>query len=166
MPTRQMTEAELAILYNAIGRAVLHVQYTEDALATHLAITLEVRHLGGTPAAEAAEILAKYRRNTLGSSLHIAKAATSFGLVLQTQLDNFKEERDWLIHRTQQSRKDMYDAEKRDSIIDRIDRIQEEALRLQQAVGAETHAYMVSIGADPQEIERRALQEIRELRGE
>jgi hypothetical protein len=84
---------------------------------------------------------------------------------LQSRLETFKAERDWLVHRLQQSRKDLYEDNARSKLLHRIDTFSDEALTLQTAVTAEMQEFVVSLGASAESIEARARKEIADFRG-
>ena len=104
---RQVNSEELERLYCSLGRGVWHLQYVEDALSTLITIKHEVKTPGRIPEVEARALLQRHRRNTLGTSLKIVQAENLLPLQLQEDLGRFKEERDWLVHRSQNSHGDL-----------------------------------------------------------
>ena len=89
-------------MYAAIGRAIWNVQYIEDVLNSLITIK-QTGGPGRATNAEALAILKKHRRNTLGTSVRIAKEGQLLSSELLEGLAHLKTERDWLVHRCQHS---------------------------------------------------------------
>ena len=171
MPTypshRQVNAEELERLYVLIGRGVWHLQYVEDALNTLITIKHEVKTPGRIPEAEARALLAKHRGNTLGTSLKVVKSEGLVPLELLDALGRFKEERDWLVHRSQTTHGDLlYTDRGRSETFARLDAFTDEATRLQKALLREINQYVSALGLDVAAAERIALKNIGHLRGE
>lgn len=146
---RQVTPEELDALYRGIGKGVWNLQYVEDALQTLVTILVEIRTPGRVPMSEGKELLAKHRRNTLGTSLRIVREQSLVRSELLARLSRFKEERDWLIHRSQQSHGDLlYTDDGRTDMFDRLTQFEEEATSLQTAILAEIDTFAASRGVD------------------
>lgn len=165
MTRRQINPEELNVLYELIGKAIWHLQHVEDALATYITVKRDIKTRGGKPATEAESILAKHRTSTLGTALRASREAEVLSQSLQERLEKFKNERDWLVHRSlHQNGKDLYEDEKRYPLMQRVDEFSKEALALQRAIAAELEEFVVSQGADRQWIEAYAQQQLRNLR--
>ncbi len=166
MARRQINADELETLYRLIGKAIWHLQHVEDALCNAITIKHEIKTRGSMPAAQAEAILAKHRGNTLGTSLRISREARIFPKTLQARLDKFKEERDWLIHRSlHQNGADLYKDDKRLAVIERVELFSEEALALQKAVAADLEKFGEKQGISRKWVLAHALQQIKKLRG-
>jgi len=163
---RQVTPDELERLYLSIGKGVWHLQYVEDALQTLITMKHEVRVPGRVSEQEGRELLAKHRRNTLGTSLKIVR---DHGLVPQPILDRlstFKDERDWLIHRSQNSHGDLlYTDAGRAETFARLAAFIEEARVLQTALLDDINAFVAAAGLDVAAAERMAIKNVGRMRG-
>lgn len=166
MTRRQISAEELHLLYALIGKAIWHLQHVEDALSTCITVKRDIKIRGAKPAAEAESILARHRSNTLGTSLRMAREASVLSRPLQERLEKFKEERDWLVHRSlHQNGEDLYEDERRYPLLDRIEAFSGEALMLQRLVAAELEEFVVSQGVNRQWIESYVAQQRKKLRG-
>jgi hypothetical protein len=167
MNRRQINEEELQVLYSSIGRGIWHLQNLEDALHTCIAVKRDIKARGSVPPDKAEAILLRHRGNTLGKSLKIALEAKVLSPELQKRLDTFKEERDWLVHRSvYQNRQDLYVEDKRFALILRIQQFSEEALVLQKLIAKELEDFVVSQGVSREQIMRLAEENLRKLKGE
>ena len=166
---RQVTAAELADFYQRIGAAIWHVQYLEDALASFL--TMKLSHqarCAGTVFGpqEAADLLASKRRMTFGPLLESALSHKVVRRDHKTEFDTFKEERHWLVHRSMvENGDDLYLQSTRTGVLDRITRIQEEAIRLKKVVAADLEAWAVAHGVDARVVYEQAAEAILKLQG-
>jgi len=163
---RQVNSEELDRLYLSLGRGVWHLQYVEDALNTLITINHEVKTPGRIPEVEARELLAKHRRNTLGTSLKVVRSKGLVPPELLDSLGRFKDERDWLVHRSQNTHGDLlYTDAGRSETFTRLDAFTEEARRLQKAVLLEIDKFLNAAGLDVAAAERMALKNVGRLRG-
>ena len=85
---------------------------------------------------------------------------------LMRALDRFKDERDWLVHRSQHSYGDrLYTEVGRSEMLLRLDAFTEEARRLQKAVLQEINTFVASAGIDIEAAEDMARKNMGRLRG-
>lgn len=147
---RQITEEELLVFYAAIGKSVWMLQNVEDALHVYVVLKTKVERPGGITEAEAELHLAKQRAHPLGRSLGMAENGNVLSHELHAELKEFKEERDWLVHRSIQDRDDLYVDGKREAMIKRIMELSEWALRLQKKICEELVTYGDSLGVSRQ----------------
>ncbi|WP_157269005.1 hypothetical protein [Azohydromonas aeria] len=148
---RQVTAEELEYLYLLIGKGIWHLQYVED----------------GVSGEEAKALLAKQRRNTLGTSLKIAREKKLIEDVLLGRPSEFKEECDWLVHRSQCSHGDLlYTDRGRAETFTRLEAFTNEAHRLQAALLGDINQYLIAIGIDTAAAQRFASQNTGRLRSE
>lgn len=167
MNRREINEIELQVLYSSIGKGIWHLQKLEDALHTCITVKRDIKVRGSVSPDKAEAILSKHRRNTLGTSLKIARASSVFSAELQARLDGFKEERDWLVHRSvHQNSHDLYLDDKRYDLILRIQNFSEEALALQKLIAKELEDFVVSQGVSRKQIMEMARENLTKLRGE
>jgi hypothetical protein len=167
MNRRQINNEELTALFGLIGKGIWHLQNLEDALQTYITIKVEIKEVGVMNSEQAEELLKKHRANTLGTSLKIAKNNNVLRGELVKRLELFKEERDWLIHRSvHQNGKDLYLNDKRNELMERIERFSEEALALQTAVAQEFEDFSLSKGLSRKWIYDKATRDIARLKGE
>lgn len=163
---RQIYPEELETLYHSIGKCIWHIQYVEDALHTLLTLKVELKTPGSMPEEKAYELLKKHRRATLGTALRIAKENTSLPQELFVRLSSLKEERDWLVHRSQhQDGDNLYTDTGRQATFQRLDTLQEEAISLQSAIAEQIHIYAESHGVSSEKAEEIARQKIAALEG-
>jgi len=163
---RQINAEELNILYASIGESIWHIQNLEDALHTCITIKRDIKKRGAMHSEQAEAILLKHRKNTLGNSLRISREAQVLSVELQNRLDKFKDERDWLVHRSvYQHREDLYEDKKRYTLMARIKMLSGEARALQKLVARELEDFVVAQGVSREWIENQAKQAISELKG-
>jgi len=151
----------------SIGRCVWHLQYVEDVLTHLITVKVEIRSPGRVGMKEAQELLSKHRRNTLGTSLKIVREKLLVRPELLDRLTKFKEERDWIIHRSQQTHGDaLYTDPGRSEVFLRLGRFEEEANSLRKAIAEEINDFMRGHGVDIAAAERIARQNVGRMRGE
>lgn len=164
---RQINAEELNILFSSIGSSIWHIQNLEEALNICITIKKDIKYRGSMSPEKAEEILSKHRKNTLGCSLRNSKEAKIFSITLQDRLDRFKDERDWLVHRSVfQNRDDLYVDNKRYALIEKIRLISKEAIELQKLVSKDLEYFVVAQGVSQEWIYNKANQEILKLKGE
>lgn len=167
MARRQINSEELETLFMRIGEGVWHLQNVEDALNNYIALKLDVKEPGLFTQAEVEQFLTKHRGNTLGKSLKNSKEAGVLSEGLQHRLEEFKEERNWLVHRSVYlHREDLYIDEKRDNLMRRIQAFSTEAKILQKEIDRELSDFAVSKGVNQKWIDQESEKTIRRLRGE
>ena len=163
----QINNEELTTLFYLIGKGIWHLQNLEDALQTYITIKVEIKEVGVMNAEQAEDLLKKHRANTLGTLLKIAKNNNVLSEESVKRLEVFKEERDWLVHRSvHQNGKDLYLNNKRYELMERIERFSEEALALQKAVAQEFEDFSVSKGVSRKWIHDKAARDLARLKGE
>ena len=166
MNRRRINEGELQLLYAAIGKGIWHLQRLEDALDTCITVKRDIKVRGSVSPEKVQAILLKHRSNTLGKSLRIAREANVLNPELQTRLDTFKEERDWLVHRSvYQNSKDLYEEDKRLALILRIQEFSKEALTLQKLIAKELEDFVGSQGVSREQVLHIALENLSKLEG-
>jgi hypothetical protein len=164
---REINAEELQALYSAIGQGIWHLQNVEDALHTYITVKRDVRVRASVRLEKAEELLLKNRSRTLGKSLRIAREAQVLSPSLQERIDTFKEERDWLVHRSvYQNRQDLYVENKRHLLIARIQAFSTEATVLQKLIAKELEEFVISQGVSREEVMRIAEENLMKLRGE
>lgn len=167
MNRRLIDEEELQALYASIGRGIWHLQNLEDALHTCITVKRDIRVRGTVSFEKAEAILLKHRSNALGKSLQIAREAQVLSPSLDERLKAFKEERDWLVHRSvYQNRQDLYLEDKRLELILRIQKFSEEALVLQKLIAKKLEEFVVAQGVSRKEITQVAEKNMRKLKEE
>lgn len=166
-PRRSITEDELSIFFSLIGQGIWYLQHVENALATCITVKGEIKELGQANQQQADQILAKHRRNTFGTSLKIAEEKKILSDQLMVALQDFKKERDWLVHRSMNENGDnLYTDDGIYSVLIRLNTFLETAKSLQKLVAKELEDFVVSKGVSRNWIYERANQEIRTKRGE
>jgi hypothetical protein len=163
---RQINAEELNALFASIGEGIWHLQNVEDALHTYITIKRDIKLRGSVTPDVAEMMLAKHRKKTLGASLRIAQESKVLTDTLQTALEKFKEERDWLVHRSvHEKRGDLYVDEDRRALMERIGKFTVQAKELQKAITAEMKVFGVSQGIKREWIEQEAQRRITRLTG-
>lgn len=161
---RQINPDELNDLYCLMGKCIWYVQYVEDALHTLLALKVEIKVAGVVAEKQANELLAKHRRSTLGTALRIAKEHNVLPASLFNRLTKLKEERDWLVHRSQnQDGRNLYTEPGRMDVLERLESLYEETIFLQSEIAEQVHSFVLSCGIKKEQIEEIANQKIAEL---
>lgn len=166
MTRRQINDDELYTLYALIGKSIWHLQNLEDALHTYITIKRDIKVRGSIPPEKAMELLEKNRGKVLGASIKDAKEGQIFSPLLQERLEKFKEERNWLVHRSvHQNGDDLYVDALRYVLMERIEAFSDEAIELQKLISQESEDFVVSQGVSKKWIEQQAVQEIKALKG-
>ena len=164
-----MTSLELEEFYTLIGKAVWHVQYLEDVLATFLAVkVIDQRRSAGKklPADDAVQLLADKRKITLGPLLAACQTHKIIRPEQQARFDAFKEERHWLVHRSLiKSGNDLHAADARAVMFARLTFVADEAISLKAAVFDDYQDWLGQRGVDLAAASAVADAEIRKLVG-
>lgn len=164
---RQMYPEELENLYRSIGKCIWHIQYVEDALHTLLTLKIEIKTPGAVPEDKAYELLKKHRRATLGTAMRTARENNSLPQELFSRLSSLKEERDWLVHRSQhQDSEDLYTDVGRRSFFKRLEALEAEAVSLQPAIAEQIRLFVGNHGVSSERAQKIAEQEVAELKGD
>jgi hypothetical protein len=167
MSRRSINADELHTLFTLIGQGIWHLQTVEDALHNTITLKRNVITPGSITQEEAKTLLAQHRRKTLGQSLRISREAQTLSTDLQKRLEHFKEERDWLVHRSvHQNGDDLYVDEKRVALMNRIKSFSKEAKTLQKLIASELEDFVVFHGVSREMIGQEAAEAVRKLRGE
>ena len=172
---RQINPAELDVFYHAIGAAVWHIQYLEDALVMFIAMKKlkakknEAQRRGGEKISvdEARALLDRERRATLGAIYRKAKEAGIIPEEMEERFGAFLNERNWLIHRSKQENSaDLYYDDLRVKVLDRISATQSESQELRDYFFRRMNEYYRDEGFDLAAAHRTADAALRKLRGE
>ncbi len=147
---RQISEDELNLLYAAIGKGIWMLQGVEDALHVYVVLKTQAKRPGTLTEAELEAQLTKQRAHPMGRSLGIAERENVLSAELYAELHEFKDERDWIVHRSIQNRDDLYVDGKREALLERIMKLSEWASRLQNKICEELITYGASVGVSPQ----------------
>jgi hypothetical protein len=91
---RQISGEELQVFSKLIGSGIWCLQHVEDVLSTYITVKAEFKERRGPTADNAERLLSKHRRNTLGTSIRIAKDRQVHNPELLAMLETFKVERD------------------------------------------------------------------------
>ncbi|MHB1116480.1 hypothetical protein [Sideroxydans sp.] len=163
---RLINEDELQVFFMGIGAGIWHLQHVENALNTFITLKVEIKEPGSVAPEAGEAILAKHRRNTLGTSIRIAKEKEVLSAELLVALEKFKDERDWLVHRSMnQNADDLYINTRRNELIDRLHKFVNEATQLQKLIAKELEDFVVGKGVSREWIQKKAISDIREKQG-
>jgi hypothetical protein len=146
----------LAQLLSRVGYAVWQAAECEDTLAHY--IVLHLRAAKGIGKAEGLKILEKAQNRTFG---HLLKELREQGVLdpyLEERASGLLAERNWLVHRAKrESRGVLNDATRLNELIDRLDRIGKEAVRLNAILESELEEFVVNSGVDRSRIDSEAV---------
>lgn len=163
---RGMSEDELSLFFSLIGQGIWYLQHVENALNTFLTVKGDIKEIRSVSKDEGEKMLSKHRRNTLGTSMRIAKEKNVLGEELMSALNTFKEERDWLVHRSMNGNgDDLYLNKDRQALFERLDEFVEQARGLQKMIAKELEDYVVGKGVSREWIRRRAILDINRKKG-
>ena len=163
---RGMNEDELPVFFSLIGQGIWYLQHVENALNTFLTVKGDIKEIRSVSEDEGEKMLSKHRRNTLGTSMRIAKEKDILSSELMFALNTFKEERDWLVHRSMnENGDDLYLNKDRQALFERLDDFAEQARSLQKMIAKELEDYVVGKGVSREWIHRRAIRDINRKKG-
>ena len=129
------TSQDVTALYYLIGEAVFMIQYLEGALSVSITLKKDVKHPGNMSKEEADNRLKKHQSLTLGKAIDLAKESNLYSDTLYNELKDFKEERNWLIHKfVNHNLDDIHATSTRDGLFRRIKIISNRASMLQRAI--------------------------------
>lgn len=143
--------ADVEILNKEIGSAVWLIQALEDTLA-HL-ITIVLKLPQNAAIEEADKILDATRKKTLGRLLGAIKDSIELPQGFEKRVDTFLLERNWLIHRSWRlHHTDIYNPDKFEKLIIKIDAIGTEARFLNKEFINILEQYVLSKGIKPERL--------------
>lgn len=99
----QIDPQRLGTTLQQIGSAIVQSQTVEDALGTYLALIHDLSEEAGR--VEAESVLSAYASKTLGALLVAAKKKEAFPDDLVARLERFKNDRNWLVHRSRSAQR-------------------------------------------------------------
>ena len=163
---RQISGEELQVFFKLIGSGIWYLQHVEDVLSAYITVKAEIKERGGTTAENAHRLLSKHRRNTLGTSIRIAKDRQVLHPELLAMLETFKVERDWLVHRSMdENGDDLYLNSDRSKLLRRLSKFSEDARRLQGLIAQELEDFVVSKGVSREWIYQKAMSDVNRDKG-
>lgn len=131
MPDSPIYQLELNKMYWLTGQAIWYLQQVEMGLSISITLKGEIQKRGSVPKDKADAILSKHHANTLGTSINTAKKKNIYDQLFFDRLSRFKEERDWLVHRSVRlNGEDLFVNESRDKLFRRIESFTKEAIAL------------------------------------
>lgn len=122
---------EETTMFVLMGQAMLGIQVLEECLSVSITLKTDVGYPYKVPKVKADEILQKRRRYTLGQAIKEAAQRAVYQDALQVDLENFLDQRNWLVHKSIDS---IYDTTTRASLLVRLKYIAVEARKLQRAL--------------------------------
>lgn len=162
----EISEDELHIFFNYIGQGIWHLQNLEDVLATYITMKHDIKAPGAVSEENAQASLQKNREG-LGTLLKTAFRHHVMPKDLEARFQTFRGERNWLVHKcAYQNRKDLYNTEKRQVLINRILNFCREAITLRQLIFADLDLFFRNQGGDFGESMRLANAELAALKRE
>lgn len=116
--------------FRLVGEAVWHLQHVESVLSTYLTIKSTKPNKE-----EVANSLKKYRSFTLGQAIKIGKEKNIIPPLMLYELENFKEERNWLIHKSiYQNYTDFLDGKQSKIFLKKINNFTNKAISLYKSI--------------------------------
>ena len=151
--TLPLSPEQLHEVTSQVGFAVWQIQVLERAVGAYLVLvhkaTLAIAR------AEVETMFAKAGKSTLGQLLRAIESSGTAPQNLVDALDAFVEKRNWLVHHSRrETRKAMYSASGRETIIARFAAIADEALDLAKDFQASTEAHLETLGISKDQIDR------------
>ena len=105
-------------------------------------------------------------RDSIGTALRIARKAQILSPSLLDRLDKFKEERNWLVHRSlYRNGDDLYNDQKRYQVLNRLEAFSKEASCLRRLISDELIEFVERQGVSREWIENHAAHQIKVLSG-
>ena len=161
---RPPTAAERYHINAALGRALWKLQYVEDALATYLTMRLKLKQ--GTTLEKGFAMLADQRKRPFGQLVTEACNAGIVDAEIDTVLNRFVAERNWLVHRSMSEYDEaVYTHEGRESLVMRLSFLEENAGTLQRAVYNLLATWLSKNGFDVDAVEKAGETQYRRLSG-
>jgi hypothetical protein len=133
-----------------IGLALWHSQAFEDTLCHFVALTLKLP--ASRAEAEVREVMEKTQAKTLGSLIaELRKANTTNSVsAFERRITHYLNERNWLVHSSwRQHHRDLFNSERVQPLVHRLDAIADEALALQKLFGQLVYKWTLAQGVDP-----------------
>jgi hypothetical protein len=144
---------ELREVVREVGYAVWQIQILESTVGAYLVLVHKASLAVARSEVEA--MFAEVSKSTLGQLLRAIEATDKAPQRLVEELDSFVPKRNWLIHRSRhETRQEMYSAQGRAMLIQKIAAIADESLTLAKAFQAETEAHLETLGISKEQIER------------
>lgn len=126
---------ELNEMFRLTGQAIWYLQQVEIGLSVSITLKGEIQKRGSVPKDKGDAILSSHFANTLGTSIRIAKKKNIYTQSFFDRLSHFKEERDWLVHRSVRlNGEDLFINEGRYKLFRRIESFTNEAVELNKAI--------------------------------
>lgn len=152
-----MSQPDITHIYARMGECLWMLQHVEHALYSFIAAKVEIKTPGALSQEAAQRALDKHARNTLGTSVRIAREHGVLSSELLQQIEWFKQERDWLIHRlTHTDGRELDVPSREQNLLARLDHFASAAKALQTRVGKEMEHFVISMGISKQAIEAAA----------
>lgn len=135
MSNIQINTVEPIELFLLIGRAIWYSQQVEMGLGVSITLKGEIQKRGTVPKNKADAILDRHYANTLGTSINKAKEKNIYSQLFFERLSRFKDERDWLVHRSVRLHaEDLFVDADRYKLFCRIESFTGEAIALNQEI--------------------------------
>ena len=145
MPTLPPKETER--IYLALGRALWHLQYVEDALNALLTVKQDIGGPGLFTEAEARAMLAKQLKATLGQAVKRAEKCALLPAEELSRLAHLKNERNWVAHKVQRTVGDsVLSPWGRLELLQRLERVTSESQAMLEIVVSEMRRFVGSTG--------------------
>jgi hypothetical protein len=140
---------EVLSLFYVVGEAVCAVQHMEDALSHSITLKKDAKFPFRIPKAEADRALERYRSLTLGRAVEIVKRERLYSTQLLQELQEFLNERNWLVHKSIAHGRDDWNLDRPGvDLFRRIKGISIQAQRIQLAIEEEMVNFSEANGVD------------------
>ena len=145
MPT--LPPKEIERIYLALGRALWHLQYVEDALNALLTVKQDIGGAGRFTEAEARAMLTDQLKATMGQAVKRAKACALLPAEDVRRLARLKDERNWVAHKVQRTVGDsVLSPWGRLELIQRLERVTSESQAMLEVVVSEMRRFVGTTG--------------------
>lgn len=153
--TSEAAAHAFADLMARVGFALWQLQEVETVAAAHVVVRVRGHRGMGREAGEA--LLANAERSTFGTTLKALERAGVLPSDLTVRLQQCLEDRNWLAHRARREHRGVIaDPAAYARLSERLDRLAADALSLLKELEGQHHAYVVSQGVNPADIEAAA----------
>ena len=159
-----LIEDQLREVTAHVGFALWQTQIAESTVGTYLVFVHRATPRQARTEVEA--MFANAHKQTLGRLLRAIKATGNAPQSLVDALDAFVRDRNWLVHHSRhECQQDMYSPSGRASLLARLAKIADDALKLAKLFQDASERHLEALGISRQQIDRDAAAVLREWTG-
>lgn len=159
---KKLEQAErLAFVTQHVGFSLWQLQELEGVSAQYFVLLAQATKGMGLEAGNALE--AKAKKRTFGATFQEMKKAGLLPDDLPKRFESILSERNWLVHSSRaDSRSAIHSDTSMKRLVDRLEKIADEALSLLKAIGKLTEAYVVKHGVTKEDIDSKSQELLKE----